>query len=230
MLIGGIIAFVLGGVLMLAGRRQKGLQQEMQKGSVISVREAQAGARVELYGTIISQQPLKTPFSGRECVYYEYELERQVENRDAQGRTNLRWERVSSDRQSSPFVLQDSSGSIAIQPEGADMDPVNLGEQFVQSNAIPGFLQSFTQQLTGFNTRATEKALLTNAQAYVMGTVVQAGSGLAVVKGQGKMLVSHKTEAEVERATKRNAMVMNILGIILGIGGVALAIISLVQK
>ena len=221
---------MLGGILVFAGRRQQGLQQEMQKGSVIPVGQVQAGTQVELYGTIVSQQPLQTPFSGRECVYYEYELERQVENRDAQGRPHLRWERVSSDRQSVPFVLQDSSGSIAIQPEGANVDPLNLGEQFVQSNALPGFLLSFTQHLTGFTTRVREKALLTNAQAYVMGTVVQAGSGFAVVKGQGKMLVSHKTEAEVERATKRKAMVMSILGIILGIGGIALAILGLVQK
>lgn len=216
--------------MVYAGQRQKGLQQEMQKGSVIPISQAQAGTLVELYGTVVAQQVLKTSFTGQDCVYYEYELEREVESRDAQGHVTHRWERVSGDRQSAPFVLQDNSGSIAIQPEGADFDPTNLGEQFVQANSIPGFLQSFSVQISGFRTRAKEKAILANAQAYVMGTVVQAGDGLMVAKAQGKMLVSYKTEAEVERSTKRKALTMNILGIILGVGGIVLTVIGLTNK
>lgn len=230
MLIFGIIAFVIGGVCVYVGRRQKGLQATLQQGSVVPVKNAQVGSTVELYGTVAAAQPLKTPFSQRDCVYYEYELEREVQNRDSQGRMVSTWDRVASDRQIVPFTLQDDSGTITVRPDGASMDPVKLGEQYVKNDAVPGFLSAFTQQLTGYTSRVHEKALLTNAKAYVMGTVVQDGNGLAIAKGSGKMLISHKTEAEVESATKRNAVVMHILGIILGLGGIVLAIVGLVQK
>ncbi len=230
MLIFGIVAFVIGGGLMFAGRRQKGLQESMQQGSVVPIKDAKVGATVELYGTVVAEQPLKTPFSQRDCVYYEYTLEREVQNRDSQGRMTSSWDRVASDQQVTPFVLRDSSGNIAIRPEGARIDSVKLGEQYVKSDTIPGFLASFTQQLTGYTSRVHESALLTNANAYVMGTVVQDGNGLAVAKGSGKMLISHKTEAEVERSTKRSAALMNIFGIILGVGGIVLVIVGLLQK
>lgn len=230
MYIFGIIVFLIGGGLVYAGRRQKGLQESMQQGTVVPVKNAQVGSTVELYGTVVAAQPLKTPFSQRDCVYYEYELEREVQNRDSQGRMVSTWDRVASDRQMSPFTLQDDSGTIAVHPDGASMDPVKLGEQYVKTDSIPGFLTAFTQQLTGFTTRVHEKALLANAKAYVMGTVVQDGNGLAVAKGSGKLLISHKTEAEVERSTKRSAVMMSIFGIILGVGGIVLVVVGLLQK
>jgi len=228
MLIIGIIGIVLGGALLYAGRRQKAMQSEMAKTSVVPISQLQAGTQAEVYGTARVAQPLVTPFSKRECVYYQYKLERQTETRGADGRTQTHWETIAQDRQSIPFWIEDASGKVAVNPDGADIDAQKIGEQFVQENDIV-HLPIFTsvRASLGVSTRATEQALFANTPVYAMGSVTQAQDTLMLSKENGKMFLSYKTEAQVEKERGRNAMLWTVFSGICIVAGIVFIVLSL---
>lgn len=231
MLIGGIIVFVVGGLMVFMGKRQKSTQQEMSKTSVIPVKDIQEGAPVEVYGKVIAEQPLLTPFTKRECVYYEYTLERENQTRTTQGNTSRTWDQIASDNQRTHFWIQDASGKIEVNPDRADMDPQDLGEQYVQQAQLQGnslFANVLNMIGSGVNSRARERALLTNANAYVYGQVVKGANGLVIEKGNGKFVISHRTESEIEKRKGRSAMMWTVIGIIALIVGIVLAVKSFI--
>lgn len=78
--------------------------------------DAPNGGPVELAGVAEPDaRTLRSPFTGTECLAYEYEV--QQERHTNHGRT---WERVASGRQAVPFRLRDDTGSVLIEPPGAD--------------------------------------------------------------------------------------------------------------
>ncbi|MFA6908720.1 MAG: GIDE domain-containing protein [Patescibacteria group bacterium] len=232
MFIGGIIAVVLAGVLLFAGSRQKKMGSEMQKTKVVPIKDVSAGTQVEIEGTIACASPLRTPYSQRDCIAYEYTVEREERTTDPQGRPRIHWQNVSSDRQSIPFTVQDASGNIEVHPDHASLDLQDFGLRMLRAGDLTdnSILKVAVNVLgNNTNTRVREKALLVGSHAYVFGSVVQDAAGLHIGKGDNNFVISYKTEAEIERSKARLAMGMTILGIILGIAGITLAIYSFIK-
>ena len=75
---------------------------------------------VEVKGTA-EQGPegiiLKSPFSGKECLFYRYEIEEYVSS----GK-NSHWETVSKGFDGVRFVLDDGTGEVIVDPENADVE------------------------------------------------------------------------------------------------------------
>ena len=86
---------------------------------------------VELKGTVQCEQPLVSYLAGSSCVYYSYAVEerwsRLVTEQESDGRGGTRtvtqresgWTTVASATESTPFYVQDDTGSILVRPEGA---------------------------------------------------------------------------------------------------------------
>ncbi len=72
---------------------------------------------VELEGNAIMMpgDPIRAPFSGRECVWWSYKLEK----RDGDGD----WRTVKKAASDSLFQLKDATGTCLVDPEGADVYP-----------------------------------------------------------------------------------------------------------
>ncbi|MFH0952478.1 MAG: GIDE domain-containing protein [Patescibacteria group bacterium] len=228
MLIGGIVIGAVGALLLLLGKKQKNVHSKMAQQKAVPVKEVVAGQQVEVEGTVVSDQPLKTPFSQQECVYYEYELEQLTQKRDKDGNMRQSWERVGSDKQSTAFRVQDSSGQVTVNPEGADWDVQSLGEKYVQRGDIMqnSILKSVINAVSNKQTRAKESALLVNGPVYVYGQANEGKGGVAIEKGQGKFFISHKSEEQVEKSMAHTAGFMKVLGYIGIIGGVAIIVYS----
>jgi len=84
--------------------------------------DATRGGPVELAGTAqAADQTIHAPFSGTECVACEYEV---LEYRSSGKHSS--WRTVDEDTVAVPFHLQDDTGSVLVDPEGASL---NLAEE-----------------------------------------------------------------------------------------------------
>lgn len=229
MLIAGIIALVLGGIFLFVGSRQKKTGSAMQASKVIPIKEVTEGMQAEIEGTIACTSPLQTPYSHRDCIAYEYAIEREDRVADAQGAQTSRWQQIASDKKSISFMVKDQSGEITVNPERASLDLQDFGEQIVR----PGdetdnpIFKTVLNVMVNARTRVREKALVVGSHAYVFGHAAKSSQGLQIEKGNGDFVISYKTEAQIERSKARSAMAMTVIGIIAAIAGVALIVYGL---
>jgi len=228
MLAGGIIIFLVGAGLFWLSKKQQKTSQTMARAKSVPIDQLQANTQAEIQGTITANQPLQTPFSKRDCVYYEYEVERETRKRDQEGRLHTEWETVSEDKRSVPFMVKDQTGSVAVNPEGATIETEDLGEQLIRRGDIYDneFLRDVVNAFSETPMRVQEKALLANNPAYIFGYVTEGSEGLEFKNNGKDFVISHRSEEEVEKSTARSATTMKVLGIIGLVAGVILAIYS----
>src|SRR4029078_12175719 len=118
----------------LKAGRELGLMRSTETSKASDVSGKPQGALVELKGTLRSDAPLKGEFSGTECVYYRALVEREVERTrwDSDGR--MRSERVfeteSENIRFAPCLLEDTSGTIALDFTGAKVEGTQSHQRF----------------------------------------------------------------------------------------------------
>jgi len=228
MLIAGIIVIVIGAGLFWLSNKQKLTSQAMSKTKAVPIDQLQSNTQAEVQGTVEADHPLQTPFSKRDCVYYEYDVEKEVRRRNQQGQIETDWENVEGDKKRTSFKITDSTGEVAVNPDKATIEPEDLGEQRYRrgdrfDNDILG---SIINAVSDSNVRVTERALLTGNNGYVFGFVDEGAHGLEFKKGSQDFLISHKTEEQVQKSTARSATAMKVFGIIGFVVGVVLIVMS----
>jgi hypothetical protein len=79
---------------------------------------------VELEGVArpLDSLPLVAPLSRLPCVWYRYKIEAQPRTRDP-GKHKLRWDVLDKGESPETFWLEDDSGRVVVDPEGADISP-----------------------------------------------------------------------------------------------------------
>lgn len=184
MLAAGIIIIIIGGGLFWLSKKQQKTSAAMQQSKAVPVNQLQANTQAEVQGTVVANNPLTTPFSNRECVYYKYEVEKEVRRRDSEGHLETNWEQVEEDDKKIPFMIKDQTGQVLVNPEGATIEPRDLGEQRFRrgerfSNNI---LQNIISNISDFNTRVNEEALLVGEPAYIFGHLTEGPNGLEFKK------------------------------------------------
>ncbi|MFH1207110.1 MAG: GIDE domain-containing protein [Patescibacteria group bacterium] len=218
----GIVFIGLGGLMWYLGTRGKKNQARLAASKSVPVNQLQTGVQAEIQGAIVCDRPLQTPFSHRDCVYYSYEIEREVTERDSRGEMHTTWHTEDSNDEKTLFYVKDSSGKVAVNPAGAKIDAQSLGEQFLR----PGeafdneIMTRFANKMGRFRTKASEEALLSGGPVYVNGYVASGAEGLVVQKGSGDFIISHRSEEEYEKSVGRSAMTLKVIGVILGIVGI----------
>ncbi|MFM7886679.1 MAG: GIDE domain-containing protein, partial [Pseudanabaena sp.] len=93
---------------------------------------------VKVRGMIRSDRPLISELKQSPCVYYsmkvvrEYEEQDTVRDSDGESRTEIRRgsETVSSNMQSIPFRLVDSSDELIVNPDGGKIETVQILDEF----------------------------------------------------------------------------------------------------
>lgn len=230
MIFAGIIVGVLGLLFLWLSKKQKATSQAMQQTKVVPISELKSNTQAEVQGTVVMENPMQTPFGNQACAYYEYEVEKEVRERNAEGQLETNWETAEQDKKMAPFYIEDGSGKIRVEPEGATIEPRDLGERRFRrgENFSNNILSNILSSVADHNTRVTEKALLVNESAYAFGWVSEGPQGLTLKKGDKDFMISHRSEAEVEKSTARTATGMKVLGIISIIAGIALIIYSFV--
>jgi hypothetical protein len=259
MLIAGaiLLAIALGAVLLArseSGRARRATATETLDCSDITSLAAGVGEEVgggsfrqqcEVVGTAEPgpQGALRAPESGGDVVWHRTKVTHRywaMETRTVDGKTTRerveRSETVSDDTSSAPFAVRDASGTIAVDPRGAEVDaPERVVDRFEQGGQaaerggfLAGLLRSGADSGTiGF--RREEWVLRPGARLWIHGEVADAlGTPTFGKPAKGDYIISTRSEAEVVGDARATAKFANVVAIIAGIAGVALLVAGLV--
>jgi hypothetical protein len=188
---------------------------------------------VEVYGEVVAIKTLKSPFSGKDCVYCKYQIE---EMRNT-GKSS-HWATIRKEENSTPFRLRDETGEILVDCTGANVeighdfrfesstgrDPPSQVVSFLKANRIAheGFL--------GINKhmRYTEWFIGPKERLYVLGTASDNPNVKLTSKGMENVIIKKGENDKVFYVSDRSEKdVLKSLNwkIVLGVfGGAALTV------
>jgi hypothetical protein len=198
---------------------------------------------VEVYGKVVPVKMLKSPFSGKDCVYYRY----QIEELHSDGKRSY-WVTVRKEDGSTPFLLKDETGSVIVDCTGASVD-IKLDSRFESGmgHDPPSQVLSFLKankiahdSFLGFNKhmRYTEWFIAPEDKLYIMGTAAESRSGIpgprhteniVIRKGENDktFYVSDKSEKEILSSLRWKILLGVFGGAALTVGCLAFLVFSL---
>jgi hypothetical protein len=168
---------------------------------------------VKVNGIVRSQNPLISELKEEACVHYSMrvvrEYEEQHSTRDSEGKSRTETRRgsetISSNSQSISFTLEDSSGNLIVNPDGGDIDTVQVLNEFRQEGsggllAFGLFSLAVSAGIGGRRTlgyRYTESILPCDREVLVIGTAADDNGKLTLrkpIKSDQKFIISLKNE------------------------------------
>src|ERR687893_1650547 len=231
-----------GGVPYFRSKSQQkaGLMTQTQTSNASEVSSLAPGTLVEVKGTLRCEEPLTSEMAGETCAYYssqvvrEY-LERDYDDDDDVG-SDRRSEVVAQNEQFAPFTVEDATGSVAVNAEGAEVDARQVVNRFERNTGIEGpsvSLGGATIHLGGgertLGYRYIETVLPVDSPVYVLGTLHEGGGIGSPLSGEGgqRFVVSHRSEEALGESLGKTALWLGmggagalVLGVVLLVVGV----------
>ncbi|MHB8623417.1 MAG: GIDE domain-containing protein [Sulfuricaulis sp.] len=144
------------------------------------IRSAPQGyVELEGLGKLMDGPPTIARLSGLPCVWYRYKVEEYVAY---SGRRNeSRWQTIDKGESTETFWLQDNTGRVVIDPEGADVTPqhkdVWRSDSSLSGISHPAFIKNFiTTRAAGGSYRFTEERINSGERLYALGLLKSASS------------------------------------------------------
>lgn len=139
---------------------------------------------VELQGAgrPVEGAPLVAPLSGLPCLWYRYKVEEQVTVHDHRGRSQTQWRTVDKGESSETFWLEDDTGHVLIDPDGAEITPKHKDEwrslsgMAGASMLAPGIAQLMLGRASTNPHRFTEERIINGDPLYALGLLKNLGS------------------------------------------------------
>jgi len=204
---------------------------------------------VKVSGIIRSDRPLISELKEEPCVHYSMrvvrEYEEQHKTRDSEGKSRTETRRgsetISSNSQSISFRLEDRTGELTVNPDGGDIDTVQVLNEFRPEGS--GGLLSYglfslavSAGIGGRRTlgyRYTESILPCDREVLIIGTAADEGGHITLrkpIQADKKFIISLKNEEELAKSTASAAKGF-LYGMIACLAiGVILVIVGLVMK
>ncbi len=230
----GVLAWVAVGVLLYFRRKTLGKTEAMGRVETSSAAEVSGmapGTAVEVKGTLRCEEPLHSEMAAQACAYYLSQVIREYQEteREADGdlETRRRSEVVASNERFAPFAVEDGSGAVGVRGEGAEVDAVEVMNRFERDTGEAGSitLGGLTVNLGGgertIGYRHVESVLPVDAPVYVLGAVQEDGEIGAPRTGdeEGRFLISYRSEEQLERKFKRDALWLALIALALFVFG-----------
>ncbi len=231
----GILMLIAAGVLVYFRRRQLRkveLMRRVETSSATEVAGVSPGTLVEVKGTLRCESPLTSEMAGQTCAYYHSRVLREYTEteRDSDGdlKTVRREETIASNEQFAPFALEDESGAVGVRGEGAEVDALQVLNRFDEETGGGGAitLGGVTISLGGgertLGYRYLENILPVDRPVYVLGVVQADGQIGAPAEGDGekRFFITYRSEEQLEKKYKRDALVLGLIALGLSVGGV----------
>jgi hypothetical protein len=168
-----VCGVIFGGLFFFRGMKLWQNKRDIENKPLSKVRGVAMGD-AELSGQVLPEQAIKAPFSGKDCVYCSYAVEVPARNG---------WNRVDHGQDTSIFYLDDGTGRILVNPDGATFfGPHTYQKEFTGTAMMsePGIAAWLTNQrqkslLGSLSTygrhRFTEYAVLPGETIFVEGAV-----------------------------------------------------------
>ncbi len=223
----------------------KSLADSMEEG----VGEGHLQYATEVKGKVVCSDPIRSEIAEEECVYYSMRVKRKYEetyyetdNDEKEVRkTRTSTETLSSNSRSVPFHVDDGTGQIKINPGRAEFVPTTIINRFEPHADTGGKIQmghfSFDVPF-GFDDDRhrtlgyafEEEAILPGRDLYVLGELTDADGELSIrhPAGEGRFIISAKSEEELMESAQSGMKWMMIGGIICAVAGICLIIFDFV--
>ncbi len=221
MLVIGLVLLAVGAALLLFGRRTQAKTNLMQSVATMTASQLPtllAGEMVEVKGTAQCASPLTAEYANKACVWYSASVVREYEKRERDSKGNMQTNRtsetISSNSQSTPFMVQDATGQVEVNLDGAEIDAPMILDRFEDHKSNSGPSISFhgvsvnvgnDDQTLGY--RYQVRALEIAKPVYVLGVYREDGTIGAPPPGSKsrKFIVSHRTEEELRTSWGKQA-------------------------
>src|ERR671917_407923 len=235
LLLFALIFLVAGGALLYFRSRTKqkaALMGQTETSNASDVSGLAPGTLVEVEGTLRCEEPLTSEMAGERCAYYSSKVVREYLERDYDDDdvgSDRRSEVVAQNEQFAPFTVEDATGSVSVNAEGAEVDAREVVNRFERNTGSEGpsiTLGGATINLGGgertLGYRYTESILPVDASIYVLGTV-QEGGGIGSPSGDEgqRFVVSHRSEEALGRSLGKTVLW-------LGVGGIAALVVGVI--
>ena len=228
---------LVGGILLFIGFRKLNESGNLSRYVPIdNVNDIPFGIPVMASGTVTAVQPLISPVTRKPCVYYNYFLEREEENKDDKGNVTWEWKRVgSSELQTIPFYIQDTHGKILIRPAHCEVAGIYQTQQFLQPGTIQKttslgekILTAFTiaaDKNSGNRERVTEYTIITGSQLNVFGVITMEGDQKFFQRtNEYPLVLSPLSKDQLVNSEKKAAYILIVAAIVLLFLGLFLAL------
>ena len=183
----------------------------------------------EVKGKIVAERTVTMPAWATQVVWYTYKVEEKYEYRDRRtNRMRTEWRTLQNQTERCSFKVEDSSGSIWVNPVGAEVDGTSRGHDQSTSSGLLGSLTApsggggiLSSVLGGgrsLGQRVTAEYLEPGSSVYALGRVQRESHGLSFVTGGEVFIISNKGEQEV-LGRRESAYLAGLIG-----GGIAIAI------
>jgi hypothetical protein len=145
------------------------------------IRSAPQGyVELEGAGKLMDGPPIIAKLTGLPCVWFRYKIEEQVKTR-YKGHTQTRWQVIDKGESTETFWLEDETGRVAIDPEGADVTPRHKdswrSSSMLGGMARPANVASFLTSQSSFGTyRLTEERINSGERLYALGLLKSVSS------------------------------------------------------
>jgi hypothetical protein len=242
LLLFAIIFVVAGGVMLYFRRKTQqkaGLMTRTETSNASEVSSLAPGTLVEVKGTLRCEEPLTSEMAGKTCAYYvatitrEY-LERDHDDDDDVG-SDRRTEIISQNTLSAPFSVEDTTGSVPVNAEGAEVDARQVMNRFERNTGNEGpsiSLGGATLNIGGgertIGYRYTESILPVDVPVYVLGTVQESGEigGPQPGEKEHRFVVSHRSEEALGQSLGKTVMWLGVGAIGAFVPGIVLLVIG----
>ncbi len=143
----------------------------------------QGYVELEGIGRLMDDAPITAPLSGLPCVWYRYRVE-ELRTVYAKGGTRQRWVTVEKGESNETFWLEDDTGRVAVDPEGAEVTPKHKDVWRSRhwsrgSKGWSAFIIQFLTSHLGGSYRFTEQRINPNDSLYAIGLLKNLGSHMA---------------------------------------------------
>ncbi len=144
LLLFAIIFLVAGGVMLYFRSRSQqktGLMTQTETSNASDVSSLAPGTLVEVKGTLRCEEPLTSEISGKTCAYYIATVSREYLERDHDDDdvgSDRRTEILSQNHQFAPFSVEDATGSVPVNAEGAEVDAREVVNRFERNTGNEG--------------------------------------------------------------------------------------------
>ena len=242
LLLFAIIFLVAGGVMLYFRRRNQqkaGLMSQTQTTNSSAVASLAPGTLVEVKGTLRCEEPLTSEMAGKTCAYYVATVTREYLERDHDDDdvgSDRRTEVISQNTQFAPFSVEDATGSVPVNAEGAEVDARQVVNRFERNTGNEGpsiSLGGATLNIGGgertIGYRYTESILPVDAPVYVLGTVQEGGEIGAPPPGERghRFVVSHRSEEALGQSLGKTVLWLGVGAIGAFVVGIVLLVIGI---
>ncbi len=195
-------------------------------------------------GKVVCPTPLTSEFAETPCIYYKATIDREYEetvweedsNGDRRSRTERRSERVSKHEDRTPFFLEDATGRVGINPEGAKFTGKKVLSRYEPAQGGLNFkIGRFQVNLPAGGSRTlgyrfTEHAIPVDTAVFLHGEATDEGGTLYLRKptDKRKFFITVKDEASLIKKAQSAIKGFRIAALIVGLVGLGLLIMSMI--